>query len=137
MQDEIGIILFSSVLCLSGVTSFILGYRKMSVFDHIKKIGIRTVGVVEQVVKPSIGGGYLPIVKFYTDNEEVIGIPKNSIQSIPTWYEAGEKFTTYYHPHNPSKFVIEKGTEKAAAWFLIVVGMLCFGSSLYLYLDKI
>ena len=78
----------------------IFGYLKLTALYKLKRKGIKAIGEIENIINPESNIlselSYVPEVKFNIKNLEIIGVPKNSIRSNPTFYKKGRKYLIYY-----------------------------------------
>ena len=113
-----------------GISMIIFGYLKLTALYKLKRKGIKAIGEIENIINPESNIlselSYVPEVKFNIKNLEIIGVPKNSIRSNPTFYKKGRKYLIYYCSKNPNNFVIDYWKEKAIAWFMIFGGIILF-----------
>ncbi len=115
-------IIFLSVGAIMLLIVYWLKARRKKLMD----MGYTTTGKVIDVLKEAAGkaGGlyvYCPVIEFKTTMNETI-TKKYPIGTNPGAFRIGDEIEIYYHPDNPSRFIIKK--DKAMRLLFIILGSL-------------
>lgn len=116
----------SFIFGLIGIASLLIYLNQRDKLKNYRKRGIKTQGVVTELVVSGRNRMYHPMVRFtLTDGYHVVH--QSSSGSSPALFKAGETVELLYLPEEPSEFIIiGKHSEKFHVLFLII-GLLAFG----------
>lgn len=124
---EIIPILFTIGLILLGGFMFLFGFSALEFFFRIKRKGVRTEGMVNDI--DSNIRGVRPWVSFKNEEgKEIDAMPKNVMRGKNTFYRPGDKVIVYYMANDPETFVVD-----VPAWKLVIgFAAMTFGAGICL-----
>jgi len=114
------------IIGLIGIVFLLIYLIQRDKLKRYRKQGIKTQGIVIDLVIDGQNRMYYPVVKFtLVDGYHVLH--QSSFGSRPALYKAGETIELLYIPEKPSEFIIlGKYSEKLYVLFLII-GLMTFG----------
>ncbi len=116
----------SLIVGILGIVCLLAYLTQRDKLKHYRKRGVKTQGIVIDLVASGRNRMYCPIVRFtLADGDHVQH--KSSSGSNPALFKTGETIELLYLPEEPSEFIItSKHSEKFYVLFLII-GLLAFG----------
>lgn len=124
---------------LAGIILMLIAYVKLRDFSKYQKNGVRTKGVVEDLIKEYEKGdtnySYYPVI-YYKTNEGREIQKKYDLGTNPASYKIKQEVEVIYLPENPLEYIINDARSRYIYYAFAVVGMLLFLMGLF-FLNKI
>lgn len=124
---------------LGGIILMLIAYVKLRGFSKYQKNGVRTKGIVEDLIKEYEKGdtnySYYPVI-YYTTNEGREIQKKYDLGTNPASYKIKQEVEVIYLPENPLEYIINDARSRYIYYAFAVVGILLFLMSLF-FLNKI
>ena len=123
-QQAEGTQLLFIIFLSMGAIMLLIVYWMQARRKKLIEMGYNATGKVIDVLREAAGkaGGswvYCPVIEFKTVMNETI-IKKYPIGTNPSAYKIGDEIEIYYHPDNPSRFIIKK--DKAMSLLFMILG---------------
>ncbi len=127
------------LLILGGIVFFLIAYVKLRDFSKYQKKGIRTKGIVEDLIKEygkrETNYFYYPVIYYQTNEGREIQ-KKYNIGTNPASYKIKQEVEVIYLPESPLEYMINDARSRYIYYTFAVLGIIVFLVGLF-FLSKI